>query len=115
MFPLLFIIYIAPSPTLLTINLSALELLLLLSPNTPNTRLSFFFLDNSIFGNASSMVIPASSYSIIHSLSVGFVSVAIFPVDITILPSCLFLNSCGSSVLNFSSSVKTRSNPVNVP
>ncbi len=61
------------------------------------------------------MVIPALSYSIIHSLSVGFVSVAIFPVDITILPAYSSLNDCVSSLLNFSSSVKTLWNPVNVP
>ncbi len=45
----------------------------------------FFILHNSIIGKASSIVIPTLSYSIIHSLSVGFVSVAIFPIDIIIL------------------------------
>ena len=80
-----------PSPTEFTINLSALLLLLLLSPKTPKTRLSFLILDNSILGNASSIVIPSLSYNICHSvlslILLSVVSVAILPVDITILPS----------------------------
>ena len=75
-----------PSPTEFTINRSARELLREGEPITPKTRLSFFFLDNSIIGKASSIVIPSLSYFIFHSSLTSVKSVAVFPVDITILP-----------------------------
>jgi hypothetical protein len=59
--------HIAPSPTLFIINLSLLLLLLVGSPTTPNTLLSFLTLDNLTIGKASSINIPSLPIADFHS------------------------------------------------